>query len=41
MIVLLEPRISGLKVDAFIKNSSFNKSHRVEAEGFSGGIWIL
>ena len=41
MIVLLEPRISGLKADAFIKKSGFNKSHRVEAEGFSSGIWIL
>lgn len=24
-----------------IKNSGFECSHRVEAEGFSGGIWIL
>ena len=41
MVVLLEPRISGLKADAFIKKSGFNNSHCVEAEGFSGDIWIL
>ncbi|XP_052287360.1 uncharacterized protein LOC127898893 [Citrus sinensis] len=41
MVVLMEPRISGSKADNFIKNSGFEKSHRVEAEGFSGGIWIL
>ena len=41
MVVLMEPRISGSKADNFIKNSGFDKSRRVEAEGFSGGIWIL
>ena len=34
MVVLMEPRISGYKVNNFIKNSGFDKSHRVEAEGF-------
>lgn len=38
MVVVLEPRINGRKADAFIKNSGFECSHRVEAEGFSGGI---
>ena len=41
MVVVLEPRINGRKTDAFIKNNRFECSHRVEAEGFSGGIWIL
>lgn len=41
MVVLLEPRISGFKSDNFIKRSGFDRSHRVEALGFSGGIWIL
>ncbi|KAH9697020.1 reverse transcriptase domain-containing protein [Citrus sinensis] len=41
MVVLMEPRISGVKADEFIKNSGFDHSHRVEAVGFSGGIWIL
>lgn len=37
----MEPRISGSKADNFIKNNGFDKSHQVEAKGFSGGIWIL
>lgn len=41
MVVLMEPRINGSKADNFIKNNGFDKSHRVEVEGFSGGIWIL
>lgn len=41
MAILMEPRISGPKADVFIINSGFDKSHRVEAEGFSGGIWVL
>ena len=41
MVVLMEPRISGVKADEFIKKSRFDQSHRVEAVGFSGGIWLL
>ncbi|KAH9768877.1 hypothetical protein KPL71_011775 [Citrus sinensis] len=41
MVVVLEPQINGRKADACIKNNGFECSHRVEAEGFSGGIWIL
>ena len=41
MVVLLEPRINGLNAYDFIKKNGFNNSHCVEAEGFSGGIWIL
>ncbi|XP_050217262.1 uncharacterized protein LOC126668089 [Mercurialis annua] len=41
LVVLVEPRISGLKADKIIKRSGFDFSHRVEAQGFSGGIWIL
>ena len=41
MNVLLEPCISGSKADAFIKFSGFERSHRVEAAGFAGGIWLL
>ncbi|KAH1107797.1 hypothetical protein J1N35_011565 [Gossypium stocksii] len=37
---LLEPRISGVKVDTIIAKLGWDKSHRVEAVGFSGGIWI-
>ncbi|XP_039003534.1 uncharacterized protein LOC120130342 [Hibiscus syriacus] len=41
VVAILEPRISGIDVDQFIKNSDFEFSYRVEASGFSGGIWIL
>lgn len=41
LVVLLEPRISGAKADDFIRQSGFENSHRVEAVGFAGGIWVL
>lgn len=41
MAVLMEHCISRSKTDNFIKNSGFDKSHQVEADDFSGGIWIL
>ncbi|KAK5774449.1 hypothetical protein PVK06_042304 [Gossypium arboreum] len=40
VVVLLETRVSGLRANKVIKKSSFNWSHRVEAKGFSSGIWI-
>ncbi|KAH9751256.1 putative ribonuclease H protein [Citrus sinensis] len=41
MVALFEPRISGKKADEFIIRSGFERSHRIEAEGFSGGIWLM
>ncbi|KAI9081418.1 hypothetical protein K1719_036564 [Acacia pycnantha] len=41
IFVILEPRISGTKADSVIRKLGFHNSHRVEASGFSGGIWIL
>ena len=41
VMALFEPRISGQKADLFISESGFMKSYRIEAKGFSGGIWIL
>ena len=41
MVILLEPRISGIRSNEFIKKSGFVKSHRVEAIGYSRGIWLL
>ena len=35
MVVIMEPRINGRKADNFIKASCFDRSHRVEAVGFS------
>ncbi|KAI9118163.1 hypothetical protein K1719_010495 [Acacia pycnantha] len=39
--VTLEPRISGVQATKVIRNWGFKYSVRKEAEGFSGGIWIL
>ncbi|KAI9109580.1 hypothetical protein K1719_019634 [Acacia pycnantha] len=41
MVVILEPRISGNVASKVIKNWGFKHSVRMEAVGFSGGIWIL
>ncbi|KAG8479287.1 hypothetical protein CXB51_029072 [Gossypium anomalum] len=40
IISLLKPRISGAKADKIIAKLGFQYSHRVEAIGFSGGIWL-
>ena len=41
MLELLEPRISGIKVELLICFLKFSHSYRVEALGYSGGIWCL
>ncbi|KAL4326271.1 hypothetical protein GQ457_11G005490 [Hibiscus cannabinus] len=41
IVAIMEPRISGAKADNFIRRSGFAASYRVEADGFSGGIWVL
>ena len=41
LVVLMEPRVSGIKAYEFIKKSDFDNSHRVEVVGFSGGNWLL
>lgn len=40
-MVLVETRIGGLVADKVIKKIGLPFSHRVEARGFSGGIWVL
>ncbi|KAL5831677.1 hypothetical protein ACOSQ4_017031 [Xanthoceras sorbifolium] len=41
MIAILEPRISGIRASRVIKRLGFSDSFILEANGFSGGIWIL
>ena len=41
MVAIMEQRVSGRKADNFIKISGFDRSYRVKAVGFSGGIWLL
>ncbi|XP_028777441.1 uncharacterized protein LOC114734096 [Neltuma alba] len=38
---LVEPRISGNRADNVVKKLGFSHWIRVEASGFSGGIWLL
>ncbi|MFQ6636848.1 hypothetical protein Gotur_013026 [Gossypium turneri] len=40
IVSLLEPRISRAKADTIIAKLGWDKSHRMEAVGFSRGIWI-
>jgi hypothetical protein len=40
-LAILEPRISGRRADAVIKKIGLFEGARVEAQGFSGGIWCL
>ncbi|KAJ4834585.1 hypothetical protein Tsubulata_040731 [Turnera subulata] len=37
----MEPRVSGKRAERIIKKLRFPNSHRVEARGFAGGIWLL
>ncbi|CAL8132773.1 unnamed protein product [Prunus armeniaca] len=41
MLVILEPRISGNTALNVIKKLGFSKYHVVDANGFSGGLWML
>ncbi|KAL4323405.1 hypothetical protein GQ457_11G021940 [Hibiscus cannabinus] len=41
ILALFEPRVCGCKADRFIVRNGFSHSFWVEANGFSGGIWIL
>lgn len=41
VIVLVEPRISGVTADRVIKQIGYPNSHRIEASGFSGDLWLL
>ncbi|XP_031402735.1 uncharacterized protein LOC116212324 [Punica granatum] len=40
IVVIVEPRISGAKADAVCRKFSDYSVERVEAQGFSGGIWV-
>lgn len=41
VVVLVETRVSGVTAECVIKKVGMPFSHRVEACGFSGGIWVL
>lgn len=40
-VTLLKNRIIGHKADMVIKRLGMDRTHRVEAQGFSRNIWIL
>jgi len=41
IVALVETRISGPKAQTVCNRTGFRRSIRVEARGFSGGIWVL
>ncbi|KAJ4832557.1 hypothetical protein Tsubulata_000126 [Turnera subulata] len=41
VVVIVEPRLSGIRASRIIRRLNFSHSHRIEARGFSGGIWLL
>lgn len=40
-IAILEPIISGIRAEKVIRKIGLDEGFRVEAQGFSGGIWCL
>ncbi|KAK8656712.1 hypothetical protein V6N13_098653 [Hibiscus sabdariffa] len=40
LLGIIEPRISGARADSVIAALGFHSSHRIEAVGFSGGLWL-
>ncbi|KAK8585776.1 hypothetical protein V6N13_050748 [Hibiscus sabdariffa] len=40
LVGIVEPRISGARADSVIATLGFLYSHRIEAAGFSGGLWL-
>ncbi|KAK8658040.1 hypothetical protein V6N13_036255 [Hibiscus sabdariffa] len=40
LVGIVEPRISGARADSVIAALGFRYSHRIEAAGFSGGLWL-
>lgn len=41
VLIILEPRVSGQRADNIIAKMGYGNSYRIEAEGFSSGIWLL
>lgn len=41
MVILVETKVSGIQAGSVNKRIRLTNSHRVEAKGFSGGIWML
>ena len=41
ILVLFEPRLSGLRTDKIGRNFGFDGIFRVDYEGFAKGIWIF
>ena len=38
---ITEPRVSGFQADKIIEKLNFESSFRVEAQGMSGGLWLM
>lgn len=40
-IDILEPRVSGQRADEIIRRTGLVEGARIDARGFSGGVWCL
>ena len=41
VLAVVEPRVNGVRADRIVKKLKFESNFRVEAQGMSGGIWLL
>lgn len=41
VLIITEPRVSGSRANSIIAKLGYDKNYRMEATGFSGGIWLL
>ena len=41
IMAVVEPRVIGVRVDKIVEKLKFKSQFRVEAQGISGGIWLL
>lgn len=41
MLVLMETRVHSIRAERIMQRTGYNKMTKVEAVGFSGGIWLF
>lgn len=41
ILVLFEPRVASIRGEAICRRTPLNRFEKIEAQGFSGGIWMF
>ena len=41
ILVLLVPKLSGIKADKVAKKFGFDGEYRVDSDGFAGSVWVF